>query len=76
MSEREPAGGGAEFSSLMLALRDLKSGPLSDHPSDQALAEAAGVSPTTIGDWLRGRLVYLTDVRGERVVIIQANWIS
>jgi hypothetical protein len=55
MSEREPAGGGAEFSSLMLALRDLKSGPLSDHPSDRALAEAAGVSPTTIGDWLRGR---------------------
>ena len=25
------------------------------HPSDRALAKAAGVSPTTIGDWLRGK---------------------
>jgi hypothetical protein len=27
-------------------------------------------------DWLPVELVYLTDVRGERVVIIQVNWIG
>ena len=32
-----------------------KAGPLAGDPSDRALARAAGVSPTTIGDWLQGK---------------------
>ena len=36
------------------------------------LVERVGLEPTT-GPLM---LVYLTDVRGERVVIIQVNWIS
>lgn len=39
---------------MMRALQALKSGPLSDDPSNRALGRAAGVTPTTIGDWLRG----------------------
>src|SRR6059058_2366111 len=54
MSEREPEGGDAEFFSMMRALQALKSGPLGDYPSNRALGKAAGVTATTIGDWLRG----------------------
>ena len=32
-----------------------RAGPLAGDPSDRALARAAGVSPSTIGDWLQGR---------------------
>ena len=55
MSEREPEGGDAEFFSMMRALQALKSGPLGDYPSNRALGKAAGVTATTIGDWLRGK---------------------
>jgi hypothetical protein len=56
MSESEPSGRtGESWKDLAEALRAFKAGPLSDHPSDRALARAAGVAPTTIGDWLRGR---------------------
>ena len=55
MSETGTAGSGGQFSTLAKALRAFKAGPLSDNPSDRALARAAGVSPTTIGDWLRGK---------------------
>ena len=48
------AGSEGEFFALAKALRAFKTGPLADNPSDRALAKAAGVSPTTIGDWLRG----------------------
>jgi RNA polymerase sigma factor (sigma-70 family) len=44
-----------EFFVLMGELRVFRAGLLSDYPSDRALARAAGVSPTTVGDWLRGR---------------------
>jgi thioredoxin-like negative regulator of GroEL len=55
MSESEPSGRtGESWKDLAKALRAFKAGPLSDHPSDRALARAAGVAPTTIGDWLRG----------------------
>jgi hypothetical protein len=48
------AGSEGEFFVLAKALRAFKTGPLTDNPSDRALARAAGVSPTTIADWLRG----------------------
>ena len=48
------AGATGEFFTLARALRAFKAGPLAGDPSDRALAKAAGVSPTTIGDWLRG----------------------
>jgi len=54
MSESGLPGRGGEFFVLVEALRVFKAGPLSDHPSDRALARAAGVSPTTVGDWLKG----------------------
>jgi len=54
MRGRELPGQTGEFFVLAAALRAFKAGALSDHPSDRALARAAGVSPTTIGDWLRG----------------------
>ena len=52
----ESAAGGSQdgFFVLAKALRAFKAGPLADNPSDRALARAAGVSPTTIADWLRG----------------------
>src|SRR5437867_8737054 len=43
--------------SLLLLLRELgsyKAMRLSGIPSDRKLAQAAGVSPTTIGSWLHG----------------------
>ena len=46
---------GRGFFLLAEALRAFKTGPLSDDPSDRALARKAGVSPTTVGDWLRGK---------------------
>ena len=54
MSESGLSGRSGEFFILVKALRVFRAGPLSDDPSDRALARAAGVSPTTIGDWLRG----------------------
>ena len=54
MSKNRLSGRGGEFSVLVKALRVFKAGPLSDQPSDRALARVTGVSPTTIGDWLRG----------------------
>ena len=55
VGESRLEGGAGEFFELAEALRVFKAGPLASHPSDRALAAAAGVSPTTIGDWLRGR---------------------
>ena len=43
-----------EFFVLLAALHDFKVGTLSGDPSDRALGRAAGVSPTTIGNWLGG----------------------
>ena len=54
MNESGPAGRDGEFFVLVEALRVFRAERLSGHPSDRALAEAAGVSPTTVGDWLRG----------------------
>ena len=54
MVDGEVVGGEDEFFALMATLRDFKAGPLSGVPSDRALARAAGVSPTTIGNWLGG----------------------
>ena len=55
MSESERPGYGGEFFTLLEELRVFRAGSLAGDPSDRALARAAGVSPTTIGDWLRGR---------------------
>lgn len=55
MSESGLPGEAGEFFGLAEALRAFKAGPLSGHPSDRALADAARVSPTTIGEWLRGK---------------------
>ena len=55
MSGSELTGSDREFFVLVEALRAFKAKKLLGHPSDRALAAAAGVSPTTIGDWLRGR---------------------
>ena len=43
-----------EFFVLLAALHDFKVGTLSGDPSDRASGRAAGVSPTTIGNWLGG----------------------
>jgi hypothetical protein len=45
---------GSRFSELAKALGAFKAAQLSGHPSDRALADATGKSPSTIGDWLRG----------------------
>ena len=55
MSESGLPDQAGDFFVLAEALRAFRAGPLSGHPSDRALAKAAGVSPTTIGDWLRGK---------------------
>ena len=55
MSESRRLRPGGDFFTLLEALRVFRAGPLADDPSDRALARAAGVSPTTIGDWLQGR---------------------
>ena len=54
MSEDGPTGQAGNFFALVGPLRAFKVGPLGGHPSDRALAEAADVSATTIGEWLRG----------------------
>jgi hypothetical protein len=54
MVDGEAVGGANEFFALTAALRDFKAGPLSGVPSDRTLARSAGVSPTTIGNWLGG----------------------
>ena len=54
MSESGPPGAAGSSSPWLEALRVFRAGPLAGDPSDRALARAAGVSPTTIGDWLRG----------------------
>ena len=54
MSEGETAGSEAGFFALLAQLRDFRAEELSGDPSDRALARAAGVSPTTIGNWLGG----------------------
>ena len=55
MSENLPSEPSGELFALFEALDAFKAGPLSDNPSNRALANAARVSPTTIGDWLRAR---------------------
>ena len=54
MSEDGQTGQAEDFFALVGALRVFKAGPLDGRPSDRALAEAADVSATTIGEWLRG----------------------
>ena len=46
--------GEGEFFALLAALRDFRAELLGGDPSDRALARSAGVSPTTIGNWLDG----------------------
>ena len=46
--------GESEFFALLAALQNFRAGPLDGDPSDRALARTAGVSPTTIGNWLGG----------------------
>ena len=48
-----PSGRDGEFFALAEALRAFRA-ELGDGPSDRALARVAGVSPTTVGAWLRG----------------------
>jgi hypothetical protein len=55
MTESRQLGRNGDFFVLAAALRAFKTGPLADVPSDRALAKAAGVSPSTVGDWLRGK---------------------
>ena len=55
MSKSGLAGRSGEFFTLLEELRVFRAGPLAGDPADRALARAARVSPTTIGDWLRGR---------------------
>ncbi|MGW2826420.1 hypothetical protein ACWC24_36365, partial [Streptomyces sp. NPDC001443] len=49
-----PAGQEPEYAALMAELAAFRMSRLSGLPSDRALAAAAKVSPTTIGQWLRG----------------------
>src|SRR5690349_6366395 len=69
MSEDGSSGQIGEYFELAKALGALKTGPLRDNPSDRALARAAGVSPSTIGDWLRGRR-FPQDI-GKVLVMVQ-----
>lgn len=48
--EQEPG-----FAALVAALAKFRNVTLEGLPSDRTLARAAGVSPTTVGDWLRGK---------------------
>ncbi len=47
--------GESEFAVLARALARFRAVRLRGEPSDRALAKAAGVSPQTVGDWLRGK---------------------
>lgn len=44
----------SEFRACLRRLGTLKKDVLKGRPSDRVLAEVASVSPTTVGDWLRG----------------------
>ncbi|MFI0479702.1 hypothetical protein [Actinomadura sp. 9N215] len=48
------AGGEREFAALIAELAGFWEHRLGREPSARALAEIAGVSPTTVGEWLRG----------------------
>ena len=54
MSKSGLSGRTGEYFVLTEALRAFKTGLLSGEPSDRALSRAAGVAPSTVGDWLRG----------------------
>jgi len=54
MSESGLSGRTGEYFVRTEALRAFKTGRLSGEPSDRALSRAAGVAPSTVGDWLRG----------------------
>ncbi|MER7179964.1 hypothetical protein ABT404_10865 [Streptomyces hyaluromycini] len=41
-----------DYTTLVSRLVEFRAGPLKGKPSDRTLAEAAGCSPTTIGNWL------------------------
>ncbi|MEV4569852.1 hypothetical protein AB0K12_39345 [Nonomuraea sp. NPDC049419] len=47
-------GAAGDFGELIAELADYRVNRLGRLPSDRALARAAGVQPTTIGNWLRG----------------------
>ncbi|TXS35210.1 XRE family transcriptional regulator, partial [Streptomyces sp. uw30] len=49
-----PAGREADYAALIAGLAMFRLNDLQGRPSDRALAAAAEVSPTTIGEWLRG----------------------
>lgn len=53
MSQVE-AGEGPGFGELVVQLRGFMADSLGGDPSDRALARATKVSPTTIGQWLKG----------------------
>jgi hypothetical protein len=57
------------FADLVAGLRDFRASKLGGDPSDRALARSAGVTATTIGDWLRGER-FPQDV--ERIVAVVA----
>ena len=61
---------GAGFSGLLAALRVFRAGTLAGDPSDRALARAAGVSPTTIGNWLAG--TQFPQDEGKFLVVVRA----
>ena len=69
MSESGLPDEAGHFFVLAEALRAFKAGPLSGRPSDRALADAAGVSPTTIGEWLRGKR-FPQDI-GKVLIVVQ-----
>ncbi|MGQ4434569.1 hypothetical protein [Streptomyces sp. SAS_260] len=48
----EPAAQDSEFAALIAELKKFRAGRLKGLPSDRALAKAAGVSATTVGNWL------------------------
>jgi hypothetical protein len=70
MNDSSAAGGEGEFFVLLRALGEFKADPLQKDPSDRALARAAGVQPTTVGDWLRG-VQFPHDV-GQVVTVVRA----
>ena len=62
-------GQGEEFFTLLEELRVFKAVSLADHPSDRALARGTGMSPTTIGKWLRGE--QLPQDIGKILIMVQ-----
>ena len=55
MSEGGSPGGSDDFFALLDELRIFRDEALGENPSLRAMARAAKKSPTTIGDWLRGK---------------------